>query len=381
MLASPTLRVEAASLPVGDMLWVAESKADRRRYVLDGIVERKLVPDLIESIKDGRYQEQRDRLRLSGLRRITYLIEGPLKGETTAGAGAGNAAAAAGAGAGRPQWAPGGGAAARAFWAKRAKAADGVRAPGAAAAAATAAVTGGGGGGGGHIVDTAALETVVATLETCFGYNVFHSLGFEDTRAFLQRTHADLVAWYSMPAVARRVRLQVLSEERVYADRARTAAAGASFSSLPAAENAWTPVRGEGELLEHFSTRMQKSGGASHATMFLAMLRQVKGVGAAQAAAVVREYGTPATLAAAFERCATAREADAMLSGVCGVPKAAAARVREVWMDAVYASSVDETAALTASAIRLPPQALLDAAVPGGDGHGGALDAFDDFEV
>jgi ERCC4-type nuclease len=42
-------------------------------------VERKTVTDLSDSIKDGRYYEQKGRLKVSGLRNIVYLIEGPLK--------------------------------------------------------------------------------------------------------------------------------------------------------------------------------------------------------------------------------------------------------------------------------------------------------------
>ncbi len=34
--------------------------------------------DLSESIKDGRYYEQKQRLKSSGLRNVVYLIEGPL---------------------------------------------------------------------------------------------------------------------------------------------------------------------------------------------------------------------------------------------------------------------------------------------------------------
>jgi crossover junction endonuclease MUS81 len=44
-------------------------------FVLDHVVERKRLDDLIASLKDGRYHEQKFRLRRSGVKHVTYLIE------------------------------------------------------------------------------------------------------------------------------------------------------------------------------------------------------------------------------------------------------------------------------------------------------------------
>lgn len=79
------------SLPLGDVLWVAhvnENFAPQLRtynagdeeehndeIVLDHIMERKRLDDLIGSIKDGRFNEQKFRLRKSGIQHVTYLIE------------------------------------------------------------------------------------------------------------------------------------------------------------------------------------------------------------------------------------------------------------------------------------------------------------------
>lgn len=79
------------ALPLGDILWVAKLKdefADQLRalnhddqeehsteIVLDYIVERKRLDDLISSIKDGRFHEQKFRLRKSGMQNVTYLVE------------------------------------------------------------------------------------------------------------------------------------------------------------------------------------------------------------------------------------------------------------------------------------------------------------------
>ena len=77
---------ETCNLPIGDFLWVLQvtgmpyiyidKRGESVRYVLDYIIERKLTTDLISSIADGRYQEQKNRLLMSGLRNVMYLIEG-----------------------------------------------------------------------------------------------------------------------------------------------------------------------------------------------------------------------------------------------------------------------------------------------------------------
>lgn len=44
--------------------------------VLDYIIERKKADDLAASIIDGRYKEQKFRLKISGISNIIYLYEG-----------------------------------------------------------------------------------------------------------------------------------------------------------------------------------------------------------------------------------------------------------------------------------------------------------------
>ena len=65
-IAREGVRVDRAMLPLGDMIWVAR-KVDSRGnkiqgeqdVVLDAIVERKRLDDLVDSIKDGRYVDQK----------------------------------------------------------------------------------------------------------------------------------------------------------------------------------------------------------------------------------------------------------------------------------------------------------------------------------
>lgn len=63
------------SLDLGDFLWIAKHDINGQEIVLDYLVERKTMADLVSSIKDGRFKEQKYRQRNSGIRNIIYLIE------------------------------------------------------------------------------------------------------------------------------------------------------------------------------------------------------------------------------------------------------------------------------------------------------------------
>ncbi|XP_063535070.1 crossover junction endonuclease MUS81 isoform X2 [Cydia strobilella] len=72
----PDLKHEYRSLKVGDFTWVAQHKANKdQELVLPYVVERKRMDDLGSSIKDGRFHEQKFRLRKSGLKNVIYLVE------------------------------------------------------------------------------------------------------------------------------------------------------------------------------------------------------------------------------------------------------------------------------------------------------------------
>ena len=71
-------------LELGDFFWVAKCHdpdllsrhgEEGSEICLDWIVERKRLDDLVGSITDGRFQEQKFRLRKSGVRNVVYLIE------------------------------------------------------------------------------------------------------------------------------------------------------------------------------------------------------------------------------------------------------------------------------------------------------------------
>jgi crossover junction endonuclease MUS81 len=75
---------QVRALELGDIMWVAKCRdsAYLTRYgeegdevMLDWILERKRLDDLIGSIKDGRFHEQKFRLKRSGIKNVIYLIE------------------------------------------------------------------------------------------------------------------------------------------------------------------------------------------------------------------------------------------------------------------------------------------------------------------
>lgn len=76
LVAQFQVSVEIRHLPLGDALWLARHKLTREEYVLDFIIERKKVNDLLHSIRDTRYKQQKLRLLRCGLRKLIYVVEG-----------------------------------------------------------------------------------------------------------------------------------------------------------------------------------------------------------------------------------------------------------------------------------------------------------------
>ncbi|RUS13225.1 restriction endonuclease type II-like protein [Endogone sp. FLAS-F59071] len=74
-LADRGVHVEVRKLELGDALWIARRRDDSTELVLDYIIERKRMHDLVASIKDGRYVEQKTRMHHSGATHVVYVIE------------------------------------------------------------------------------------------------------------------------------------------------------------------------------------------------------------------------------------------------------------------------------------------------------------------
>ncbi|KAH3684969.1 hypothetical protein WICPIJ_004048 [Wickerhamomyces pijperi] len=69
------VQVEKRELSVGDGMWIGKHKHTREEVVLDYMFERKRLDDLVSSIKDGRYTEQKVRLKRTGVKNIFYVVE------------------------------------------------------------------------------------------------------------------------------------------------------------------------------------------------------------------------------------------------------------------------------------------------------------------
>ena len=76
MLLQRGVRVEKRALPLGDFMWIIRNLSTKEEFVYDYIIERKQISDFASSIKDGRYVEQKFRLKLCKLPRVIYLVEG-----------------------------------------------------------------------------------------------------------------------------------------------------------------------------------------------------------------------------------------------------------------------------------------------------------------
>ena len=79
------IKVETRALELGDTLWIAKERLTGMEIILDYLVERKTMADLVASVKDGRFKEQKActfmkltsqfRQRKCGIRNVIYLVE------------------------------------------------------------------------------------------------------------------------------------------------------------------------------------------------------------------------------------------------------------------------------------------------------------------
>ncbi|KAK6641371.1 hypothetical protein RUM44_013080 [Polyplax serrata] len=74
LLKSRNVNFKIRHLSVGDFIWIARNDQGQE-LVLPYVVERKRMDDLASSIKDGRFHEQKFRLKQSGLQNLIYLVE------------------------------------------------------------------------------------------------------------------------------------------------------------------------------------------------------------------------------------------------------------------------------------------------------------------
>ncbi|XP_017795588.1 PREDICTED: crossover junction endonuclease MUS81 [Habropoda laboriosa] len=75
---------EIRHLKVGDFAWVARCRNTKNELILPYIIERKRIDDLSSSITDGRFHEQKFRLKQCGITNLMYIIEEYEKGQKLA---------------------------------------------------------------------------------------------------------------------------------------------------------------------------------------------------------------------------------------------------------------------------------------------------------
>lgn len=66
---------EVRNLKIGDFAWICRDYQSHKELVLPYIIERKRMDDFASSIKDGRFHEQKFRLKQSGIQNLIYLVE------------------------------------------------------------------------------------------------------------------------------------------------------------------------------------------------------------------------------------------------------------------------------------------------------------------
>lgn len=77
-LTEKGIKVITRSMDLGDVIWIARKVGSQNQadeLYLDYIVERKRLDDLVSSIKDGRFVEQKTRLKRSGSTKVIYVVE------------------------------------------------------------------------------------------------------------------------------------------------------------------------------------------------------------------------------------------------------------------------------------------------------------------
>ncbi|KYQ50197.1 Crossover junction endonuclease MUS81 [Trachymyrmex zeteki] len=66
---------EVRRLKIGDFAWIARCRKTNDELIMSYIIERKRMDDLSASIVDGRFHEQKFRLKQSGIENLMYIVE------------------------------------------------------------------------------------------------------------------------------------------------------------------------------------------------------------------------------------------------------------------------------------------------------------------
>lgn len=239
---------ETRALAVGDFMWIARQKrpagsagaAAPCEVVLDCMIERKRVSDLVSSIRDGRYHEQRSRLKKSGLGRISYLIEGRVAEESCVG------------------------------------------------------------------LPLSTVESVLLSMAGVHGIMVQHTPSIDASIALLAALHRVVQEEVEAEGVP------IVTHEGSALSSRQPLPFGFSLPTI-SDSSASSSFGGCGESLSSFSSRLSKSSNLLAQELFGTQLRQIRGVSAPLAMAILDRYPCARSLVEAYEKCANRDEEEEML--------------------------------------------------------------------
>lgn len=240
--------------------------------------------DLVGSIKDGRFHEQKWRMKRSGVKNIIYIIEdfGSYPGGSTGGGGG------AGAGAGGSK-----------------------------------------GGVDNNWYMRDAVNTAISSTQVVNGFFLKRTSKIDDTIRYLARMHKHLTNLYTSPSTATAIHpipSNLLSSRNYISEL------------LPHLATAYPGKKFYPEYAV-FNELVDKSAQLTHRDVFLKMLMCIRGVSAEKAIEIQRVWKTPGELLEGFERCAGEGERREMVMKGVGargvgrkrIGKALSAKICEVW--------------------------------------------------
>ncbi|XP_058161136.1 crossover junction endonuclease MUS81 isoform X2 [Dasypus novemcinctus] len=224
-------------LHVGDFVWVAQEVKPRdparpRELVLDHVVERKRLDDLCSSIIDGRFREQKFRLKRCGLGRRVYLVEEHGSVHNLS------------------------------------------------------------------LPESTLLQAVTNT-QVIDGFFVKRTADIKESAAYLALLTRGL--------------------QRLYQDQTLRSRPGGTPGDPDAGAGPSSNPPCSLLTFSDFNAGAMKNKAQSVRELFARQLMQIRGVSGEKAAALVDRYGTPASLLAAYDACATPKEQETLLSTIkCG---------------------------------------------------------------
>ena len=236
------------------------------------MIERKRVSDLVSSIRDGRYHEQRARLKKTGLARVLYVIEGRVAEDTVIGL------------------------------------------PLATVESVLTSMNGVHGLMVQHLPTIDTSITFIASLHRL----IEGEMQQEGVPAVLPQTHdaSQLPTGIPLPNLAD---VRTLAKQQLHEREKQTWICSSHTTlfeycvCLCQYPHLSPSLLGSGESLSSFSSRLHKSANLHSSELFGTPLRQIRGVSAPLAMRILAHFPCARALVDAYERCASQEEEERML--------------------------------------------------------------------